>query len=173
MWDRVVNSHLQIMLVSDPIMEHTEKKLHMMTLICVTDISLGQSEGSLQPPGTQAGPHRDSTQVQVRCISHQECGALRAGSHSSRPVTIHCPVLTLPDCSSGKVPESTTPKFGAKFLAVILSRACVGHTLVRRRFTCCQKHQAIKYVCKSHWVNPPCLQQGCWIACSSSYHTQP
>ena len=128
------------------------ERLHMMALICVTDISLSQSEGSLQPPGTQAGagPHRDSSQVQVRCISHQECCALQAGSHSSRPVTFHCPVLTLPDCSSGKVPESTTPKFGAKFLAVMLSRACIGHTVVRCRFTCCQGHQASKYVCKNH-----------------------
>ena len=38
--------------------------------------------------------------------------------------------LTLPDCSSGKVPDRTAVRFGARFLAVMLSKACRGHKFV-------------------------------------------
>ena len=65
-------------------------------------------------------------------------GVIRCGTGTSFAIK-----LTLPDCSSGKVPDRTAVRFGARFLAVMLSKACRGHKVVTQVFC----YSGCRHVC--------------------------
>lgn len=122
---------------------------------------------------SESSGERSSQFVPTECHPHNVDIMLGAKARVliRRPVAAR---LTLPDCSSGKVPDSTAVRFGARFLAVMLSKACNGHNEVRFRAWPTKLPGGQCGLQGTRNISLPCHLAGCcWKACSSWCHTQP